>query len=394
MRIALVSEWLDPWRGGAETSTLQFLHSLMDSGAEVHVFTRSRPSPMPGLVVHTISGAAMSRSRRSITFAQRVEGRLVGNSFDVVHAISPCRHADVYQPRGGTVAESIQRNIALRRTAIGRSLKHYANYVNFKQHVMLNLERRILLDPNGPIVVALSDYVVRQLETHYDLPAQRIRKIFNGVDVHAVARAVDDSHRSALRHEFHVADSDCMALMVAHNFRLKGVHCWLEALARILARGVRNIRSVVVGKGDAPRWHRLAQRLGVNDHVAFVGPSDRVYSFYGAADCLVHPTFYDPCSRVVMEAMVAGLPCVTSRWDGAAELITDGVNGYRLDDPSDVDALADRVMRLRIKNEARRMGDAARGIAASVSMTRHTKELLDLYDQLSPLAKRRCDPRN
>ena len=44
---ALVSEWLDAWGGGAETSTLQFMHRLMDAGIEVHVFTRSRPSPLP-----------------------------------------------------------------------------------------------------------------------------------------------------------------------------------------------------------------------------------------------------------------------------------------------------------------------------------------------------------
>ena len=72
MKVALISEWIDPWRGGAETSTLQFLHHLMDRGTEVHLFTRSRPSPTPTLHVHHIGGAAMSRTRRSVTFAHRV----------------------------------------------------------------------------------------------------------------------------------------------------------------------------------------------------------------------------------------------------------------------------------------------------------------------------------
>ena len=73
MRVALVTEWLDAWRGGAETSTRQFMHHLMDAGVDLHVFTRSRPSPAPGLSVHTLNGAAMSRTRRSVTFAVRAE---------------------------------------------------------------------------------------------------------------------------------------------------------------------------------------------------------------------------------------------------------------------------------------------------------------------------------
>ncbi len=123
MKVALVAEWLDAWRGGAETSTLQFMHHLMDRGVELHVFTRSRPSPAPGLHVHTVSGAAMSRTRRSITFAHRVERRLKAEVFDVVHAISPIRKATIYQPRGGTVAESIDRNIALLGSGSARRLK-------------------------------------------------------------------------------------------------------------------------------------------------------------------------------------------------------------------------------------------------------------------------------
>ena len=59
MKVALVAEWLDPWRGGAETSTQQFIHHLMAGNVELHLFTRSRPSPTPGMHVHTISGASI-----------------------------------------------------------------------------------------------------------------------------------------------------------------------------------------------------------------------------------------------------------------------------------------------------------------------------------------------
>ncbi|MGB2987691.1 MAG: glycosyltransferase family 4 protein, partial [Phycisphaerae bacterium] len=129
MKVALVAEWLDAWRGGAETSTLQFMHHLMDRGVELHVFTRSRPSSTPGLQVHTISGASMSRTRRSVTFAHRVERLLRADSFDVVHAISPCRYTDIYQPRGGTVAETIERNLALIHSRSAQRLKRYTNHL-------------------------------------------------------------------------------------------------------------------------------------------------------------------------------------------------------------------------------------------------------------------------
>ncbi len=388
MRIALVSEWLDAWRGGAETSTLQFLHHLMDSGAEVHVYTRSRPSPTPGLTVHTISGASMSRTRCSVTFAHRVERRLRAESFDVVHAISPCRGVDIYQPRGGTVAETIQRNIALRQSPAGRSIKLYTNYFNLKQRFMLQMERQLMLDPRGPIVVAISDYVVNQLKSHYDLPDHRVRKIFNGVNIPPSSEAEVGEERRTIRHEFGVKDDQLLVLTVAHNFRLKGVARWLEALALLRSRGVTDVRAIVLGKGDSPRWHRLVQRLDLAEWVTFVGPSDRVQGFYRAADCLIHPTYYDPCSRVVMEAMTSGLPCITSKWDGASELVEDGVNGYRMDDPWDIAALADRVDRLREKPHAQALGLAARAVGERISMAAHTKKMLDLYSTIRADGKR------
>ncbi len=394
MRIALVSEWLDAWRGGAETSTLQFLHHLLDAGLEVDVYTRSRLSPAPGLGVVTISGAAATRTRRSSTFAQRVDRRVRDVGYDVVHAISPCRSATVYQPRGGTVAESIERNLALLRRPSMRSLKRLANRLNLKQRYLLSMERRLFDPRRGPTVVAISQYVARQLREHYALPESRIRVIYNAVDPDVASPSQRIEDRRTIRQEYGVGDGELLVILVAHNYRLKGVACWLEALSLLVREGATPIRSLVIGKNHSARWDNAARRLGVQDRVRFVGPSSRVAAFMHAADALVHPTYYDPCSRVVLEGMVSGLACVTTRWDGASEVIRDGVSGLILDEPGDAGALAARVRTLNDPDVRRNLAAHAAQVAPAVSMARHAREMIELYQALVPhVSDRRSEHR-
>lgn len=383
MKIALVSEWLDAWRGGAEASTLQFLRELVRRGVSVHVFTRSRPASTPDMQVHSVGGASMSRTRQSMTFMRRVERMIARDSFDIVHAITPCRVADIYQPRGGTVAETMARNLALIRSRAVRSIKRCTRALNLKQRYQLSVERALLSNPDGPIVIALSNYVVRQLHEHYQLPDSRIRLIFNAVEVDASPVDVREDNRREIRHQYGVADGDLLVLLVAHNFRLKGVDRWMEAHASLVRRGVRDVRTIVVGKGDSKGWRRRASKLGIDRYFTFAGPSDRAAAYRHAADVLVHPTFYDPCSRVVMEAMSQGLPCVATRWDGSAELIDDGRNGFVVEDPGDITALADRVERLRDPNLRAQMGAAALEVADRVDMRRHVAEMLKVYEELA-----------
>lgn len=390
MKTALVSEWVDPWRGGAETSTLQFLHKLLEHGVEVHLFTRSRPAAVPGLTIRHVGGAAMTRTRRSMTFAHRVARILKHESFDLRHAITPCANVDLYQPRGGTIAESIERNLALVASDGLRMFKKLTNRINFKQRHALRLERRLLRDPNGPVIVALSDYVVRQLKRHYGLSDDRIRKVFNGIDPPTLSESERLRVRRALRSEFGIQDDELLVLMVAHNFKLKGVGRWMDALSLLQSRGVTNIRSLVVGKGDDPRWHRRAASLGVGRHLQFVGGSNRVADFYHAADVLVHPTYYDPCSRVLLEAMIAGLPCVASPWDGSSEVVENGVNGYLLSDPNNVEELADLVLLLSDRGRRQSIGSQAARIINRVSIDRHTEQILRIYREFASSPRELC----
>lgn len=384
MNVALVMERVEPWRGGAETSTQQFIQHLSGLGVNLELVTRSPLSPTPGMKVHTLRAAGATRAGRSAAFA-RAANRLVSKlGVDLVHAISPCLGADIYEPRGGTVAETVVRNLALRRSKAGRSLKRLANRLNLRQRLMLDLERRLLSREPRPMIVALSDYVIRQLHEHYEFPNSHIRKIFNGVDPDTTDEAQRAADRAQVRDLYGVAEDDLLVILVAHNFKLKGVGRWIEALQRLVRLAdPAPVRSLVIGRDNPARWQRLAQLGRVEDRLGFVGATRRIGAFYHAADVLVHPTYYDPCSRVVLEGMVAGLPCITTRFDGAGEVIEDGVNGFVLDDPEDVDALVERVRQLADPGLRRTVGQQAARVAERASMRGHAEQTVKLYAELA-----------
>jgi len=63
---------------------------------------------------------------------------------------------------------------------------------------------------------------------------------------------------------------------------------------------------------------------------------------------------------VILEAMAAGLPIISTKWACIPEMVEDGVNGFLID-PGDVEELADRICTLLSDDKLRhRMGQASR----------------------------------
>lgn len=387
MKVALVIERIETWRGGAETSTMLFANHLARLGCEVHVITTSHIPSTPDLKIVPIRANSGLRAMRTLSFARRATRYLRGKDYDVVHGITPCAALDVYQPRGGTVPETLQRNLAVRAGPGARSLKRVAQQLNLKYRVVAGLERRLLRRRPAPWVISLSDYVTDQLHRHYAFDTGRIRKIFNGVDPDATPPAERDRQRAEVRAQYNLTDDDLLLLCVAHNFRLKGVGRLIESLARVRGglvspdRG-KKIISVVLGRDNPRSFARQARQLGVADRVLFAGPTQRITAFYHGADVLVHPTYYDPCSRVVLEALAAGLPVITTRFNGAAERITTGRHGYVIDSPDDVAGLADAIARLTDDRHRRTCAEVAPEATAGISMREHARQARSLYNEL------------
>jgi UDP-glucose:(heptosyl)LPS alpha-1,3-glucosyltransferase len=379
MNVALIIERIEPWRGGAETSTMQFAHHLADDGCRVSILTTSQVPSTPELNIVPLRAGRTFRSVRTLLFARRAAAYVRTHHFDVVHCVTPCLAADVYQPRGGTVPEMLERNAAIRSSSVRRGIKRLGQSLNIKYRMLASLEGRLLYRDPAPWVIAISGYVSEQLQRHYRFDPARIVRIFNGVDPDLSSVEERQMDHTQIRRQYGLSPDALVVLCVAHNFKLKGVARLIEALARPAAR---SFRGLIVGRDNPAAYVQLAERLGVKDRIIFAGPTTRISTFFHAADVLAHPTYYDPCSRVVLEAMASGLPAITTRYNGAAERMQDGVNGYVVESPADVDGLAESLGRLAIFEHRQSVAANAPAAVVDCSMKNHTRQVKALYERV------------
>ena len=77
-----------------------------------------------------------------------------------------------------------------------------------------------------------------------------------------------------------------------------------------------------------------------------------------------------------------GLPVISTKFNGACEIMTDGVHGYVLDDPSDVNALAEAMRRLLDPDRRMQMRSACLALRPRLAYGNHLRSLLDIYESI------------
>jgi UDP-glucose:(heptosyl)LPS alpha-1,3-glucosyltransferase len=231
-------------------------------------------------------------------------------------------------------------------------------------------------DPHR-MIVAVSQMCADDYQRYHDVPAARIRLVYHGTDTVRFSPEHRQIWRQPVRHGLGIADGDIVFLFVGHDFVRKGLATAMSAVQRLAAEGCP-ARLVVVGQ----RKSRRQQGCASDPHgvVQFTGRVTDTSPYYAAADALVLPTFYDPCSLTVGEALASGLPVVTTRVNGASEMLTEGRDGFILDDPTDAAALCERLRPLVDPGVRERMGSAARHTALRFPLERNCDEIIRAYE--------------
>lgn len=384
MHIGIVIAELDRQCGGMGHWCWQFVAALAQRGHAVHVVARRfGDGPLPASVTRHIVPVSHSR----MLFAQAAAVYLERLELDVVHDMGAGWHCDIFQPHGGSHNAWQVRRLDM-YSAWLRALKRPIDALLPRQRDFLRHCRRQFALPHSlhKTFVAMSQTVANDFLRFHGIRPEQIAVVHNGVDCRRFSPAHRTLYRETVRRKLGIDDEAVLLLLAAHNLRLKGVPELLRLAGRLASNG-RPVRVVVAGGKRLARWRRAAARLGLADRATFVGAVDDPVPYYAAADAYVHPTYYDPCSLVLLEASASGLPIVTTRrHNGAAELFRDGDEILTVADPRDAAALYERVDALFDPRVRAVLGAAARRVAMRHPFERNVADILRLYER--PVGRR------
>jgi UDP-glucose:(heptosyl)LPS alpha-1,3-glucosyltransferase len=242
------------------------------------------------------------------------------------------------------------------------------------------LERRQYLGTNRPLVIVNSIMVRHHFQHYYGVVGDDLHVVRSAIDPNRFPEQDRPKRRLEWRQHWSCGAQDTVALFAAMNYRLKGLEPLLHAVRRLTQHpeggaAKSQFRLLVAGNPDFQHYQCLARRLEIADRVRFIGHCPDMRNAYFASDFLVHPTFYDPCSLVVLEALACALPVITTRANGASELLHPLQEGYVIDDPHDHDRLAWAMAQLLDPGRRSSFAQAARKTAANWTFEHHYREL-------------------
>lgn len=379
-RLAFAIHHLNLW-GGHDRSTLEVIRRLSQKfDLEVHAY--SVEDPKKSQWGNYSFSAIHPHFRRPAFLLLTVfyvftfwklylKPKLLGQSRPLVHATGACSLvSDVIQVQFVQTAWNEQKKKSQKPLGMfqHRSWKSFIKFLvrRFYHWVLLKynlyVEKKVFR--KDKVYIAIAQGVADELKKYFGIE-KNVHVIHHGVDstlFHPVTPETQEE-RSQIRKKYHILDEQLLAIFVG-EYERKGLSVTLHALSQLDFEQRKKIRLLAVGNGDQNYYRAMSTKLGVSENVILLDHQKRIESFFRAADLFVLPTLYEPFGLVTLEAMSSGLPPIVSKNTGASELISHGISGILLDDPTKPQEVTDGFKRLIENRELlQSMSQEARRVA-------------------------------
>ena len=373
MKIAIIRQKFVNY-GGAEQFISSYTTHIADMGHEIHIFANQwEPSNHPNIIIHPVRALKKNSFLRSISFAWFAIQAVRSESFDIVQSHERVWCQDIYRAGDGCHREWLERR--------GRHLsfiKRFSFRFNLFHQLILKIEKIIFEGKQCKKIIAISKMVKRDILKHYQISEDRIEVVYNGVQLDKFHPENRNRFRSVIREKFRISDGEVVVLFVGSGFERKGLEYLIKALKYLEEK---KWRLIMVGKGNWKKYLNFTS-MENREKIIQLDPIDEIEKLYAAADIFILPSIYEPFGNANLEALASGLPIITSRKSGVAEIITSNKEGIILADPSDSKAIAVAIDYLIEPKIREQMGRSARMLAEKFTQERNAKNMLKIYQDL------------
>ncbi len=328
-------------KGGAERYLVDLCNRMAQEDFEVHVYAEKWKDEERDIHFHPVKTIPFPKSLRLLSFAVRATKAMTNGRYDVTLGVGNTLRADVLQPHGGVHWAWFWRSLKAYDHPFLWVSKLLGRVLSPKQWIQGYIENTPYKKKQFWKIIAISDMVKQDIMQCYGIAENQIEVVYNGVDIERF-HPRNCQYREEIRRRHGIGD-DFVILFVSNNFRMKGLGCLIKALSEIKKEDHPPLKLLVLGRDRRGPYLRLAKKMGISEKVVFAGSTDEPEKYYGAADLLVHPTFYDACSLTVLEALASGLPVITTVLNGAAGTIMEGQGGFVIQSPRNHQALPEKI---------------------------------------------------
>ncbi len=357
--------------GGGEEHAAQLTNRISRNAEfDVHLFANRWANVTGAVSVHKIPILSFPKFLTTSSFAYFVQKEAARMPFDLIHT-----HDRIYRADLSTL-HWIPHRTWVRDVRKKRS--------TLFDRVTMSVERK--LAHSGGMFAAVSHLTKEKfLEEYPGVDPDRIRVIHPGVDLEQFSKPDRGKCRHEIRRQFGLTENDTVLLFVSMNYDIKGLDYLMGGIARLRANHPREpFKLLIVGRSNSARYDTLARTLGIQEDVLYTGviPHARIAEVYLASDLFAMPSRFDTFGLTVVEAMAAALPVIVSTNVGAKDLVTQGINGFIVDNAKHEEQIG-HALTVMINRDVRSgMSQEARKTASLYGWESCVERYLELYRQL------------
>ncbi|MEI6127473.1 MAG: glycosyltransferase family 4 protein [Pseudomonadota bacterium] len=339
MKVALIRKEYVALRGGAERYAVNLARGLAERGHDVHIFAGIwEDTQNKNITFHRVPYNKSPSPLKNFSFQRNARKLVASGEFDIVNGLSQVFPQDVYR-----VGEPL--HIHWLRAYVPNPRKRLAKYLSPRHQMLLSIERNIFKKCNYRRIIVNSQLCRNQIINYYGVPEEKISLVRNGVDLSIFTAEMRAQTRAGVRQSLNISEHDTVLLFAGNDFKRKGLQFAVKCVEDLKALG-HTTTLLVAGRGSPAPFLRIAKKRGFSNILHFLGGVSDIRELYYAADMLIHPALYDPFSNACLEAMACGLPVVTTRLNGAAEIIAHGVSGIVINAPEEVEKMVSEIINL------------------------------------------------
>lgn len=262
--------------------------------------------------------------------ADRVVGFNKMPGLDVYYAADPC-----FEDKAQTLRNPLYR--------LSGRYRHFAAY-----------ERAVFGPEEATEILMISAVQQPLFIKHYGTPAARFHLLPPGITPDRRAPPDANVIRAGFRTEFDLGPNDLLLVQIGSGFKTKGLDRSINALAALPETLKRRTRLIAIGQDDPKPFRIQTAALGLGDRVTILKGRDDIPRFLLGADLLIHPAYNENTGTVLLEAVVAGLPILTTEVCGYAHYIVEADAGRVLASPFSQKVLNRALAEMLDASDARR----------------------------------------